>query len=273
MRPLVGDGENEPVTRLACLTYGLYVTRNTVLGRGVVKFSIVATCCRILVLAFAAAPPAWADCPYKPDGGPFISGRAASFTPVLRSSSVVGSYAILQTPGKIIVAKAGEEVAVIDLPQGMQASYLFFPATGSAQNRFLIIERHTSSFLPIAITFAPVVLDLWKWSTGGPALAGHELFTQTYPAFTAPTVHVSPSAGNGLAMLVWIETNEPLFRSKAATLYRSDTGEPFGSILPFDPKFAIAAEITGALARIKDGNQVLGEFSLPPCSPAHVRGN
>jgi hypothetical protein len=231
-----------------------------------------ALACLTWVLVVFSGSQASADCPYAPDPGLFITDRTTTFNLVPSNAITIGAYAIRYDSGTVRVTRAGAEVAAVDVRQGMNAWYLFYPASGAGANRFLIIDRHTTGFGAATFTFEPVLIDLSKWSTGLAPLTGRDLFSQSYPATMSPFLHVSPSPGNGLAVFTWIGTNDAGGRVKDAIVYRSDTGEPFVWASPFNPEITVIAETTGTAARIKDGTHILAESALPVCSPPPSSG-
>ena len=201
--------------------------------------------------------------PYAPDGGLFYN--TVVFNPVPTTPQQVGSYSIALVNGqvRVIQGNATSPDALVTVPPGMLAFYLFY----GANNRFLILDLHTDpSTSPPSIEYQPVVIDLTAWSPGTPPQPGHFLSSVFMPTTAQEHIFPSPgytasSAGSGLAFFVWFGLGGGQISN--AGIYRSDTGAQLCFTPSYIANVQAEAKVVPAAVQILDGGTVIQQCAIP----------
>jgi hypothetical protein len=220
---------------------------------------VVGSLCLVVATTLASAARGQTCTAYAPDTGSFYTDLP--FTAVSTTARTVGQYTIRLSGSSIVVTDGGATNAVVPLGASTAAYAAFYPSSGANANRFLFIDKR--AYVGSFVDYTPVMVDLRAWQPGQPAQDGNVLPYQSYSSSSYPQLHVNPSPGNGLAVLVWYGTNQILAGAQGTTIRRSDSAAVLCTVPSFDPAVSVVGEATSTAVLIKDGGATKLECALP----------
>lgn len=188
--------------------------------------------------------------PYAPDTGLFYTTK----TFVQYSTASFGPYSLTRSYDKVEVKEGGVLIYSHSARQNYFTGYMYY---GNSNRYLLVLDTYDDGI--------QVHYELYLADLAVKPVVQRTLFTAlSFFKTDRPQPHAYPSPGNGLAVFVWIGTNDYVSGAvKNATIYRSDTGAVLCSMSPFTPSVQAIAEATSTSVRIKDGGTTLRQCPLP----------